>query len=355
MRDDHGPPLIAPRLLAWYDRHARVLPWRVPPGSDAVPDPYRVWLSEVMLQQTTVAAVKGYFERFTARWPEVAALAAAEDAEVMAAWAGLGYYARARNMLKCARIVAARGGFPRDRAGLQALPGIGPYTAAAIAAIAFGARETVVDGNVERVMARLFAVRTPLPAAKPELVALAGRLTPDARPGDYAQAVMDLGATVCTPRAPACGICPLAGACAARAAGIAAELPAKAPKTAKPVRHGVVYVARRADGALLLERRPPQGLLGGMLGWPGGEWREAAAEAAPPLGAQWRPAGAEARHTFTHFHLRLTVMAADVPLAAIPARGAFMPAAEFDTGALPTVMRKVWAIARSALDVGDRG
>lgn len=354
MRDDNGPPLIAPRLLAWYDRHARVLPWRVPPGSDAVPDPYRIWLSEVMLQQTTVAAVKGYFERFTTRWPDVAALAAAADAEVMAAWAGLGYYARARNMLKCARIVAGRGGFPRDRAGLRELPGIGPYTAAAIAAIAFGARETVVDGNVERVMARLFAVRTPLPAAKPELVALAGRQTPDARAGDYAQAVMDLGATVCTPRAPACGLCPLAGDCAARAAGIAADLPAKAPKMAKPVRRGVVYVARRADGALLLERRPPQGLLGGMLGWPGGEWCEGTAGEVPPLAAAWTPAGAEARHSFTHFHLRLTVMLAQVPQDATPERGAFIPAAEFDPGALPTVMRKVWSIARAALDAGKR-
>ncbi len=353
MRDDTVPPLIAPRLLAWYDRHARMLPWRVPPGSDAAPDPYRVWLSEVMLQQTTVAAVKGYFERFTARWPDVAALAAADDAEVMAAWAGLGYYARARNMLKCARIVAARGGFPRDRAGLQELPGIGPYTAAAIAAIAFGARATVVDGNVERVMARLHAVRKPLPAAKPELVALAGRLTPAARPGDYAQALMDLGATICTPRAPACGICPLAADCAARVAGVAADLPAKVAKAAKPVRRGIVYVAQRADGALLLERRPPKGLLGGMLGWPGGAWREGVAEEAPPLAATWTPAGAEARHTFTHFHLRLTVMLAQVPQDTRPERGAFIHSREFDPGALPTVMRKVWSIARPALTVRD--
>src|SRR6056297_1324727 len=227
MRDDTLAQPGAERLLAWYDSHARDLPWRAPPGSDARPDPYGIWLSEVMLQQTTVAAVKKYFDRFTSRWPNVADLAAAEDAQVMGEWAGLGYYARARNLLKCARaVVADHGGrFPDTREGLMALPGIGPYTAAAIAAIAFDRAEVVVDGNVERVMARLRDIRTPLPAAKPAIREAAARLTPDARPGDYAQAVMDLGATICTPRSPACGLCPWMGGCAARKAGVAADLP----------------------------------------------------------------------------------------------------------------------------------
>src|SRR6056297_4358726 len=225
----------AKELLDWYDVHARALPWRVGPGGRAAgarPDPYRVWLSEVMLQQTTVAAVRGYYERFTTRWPGVADLAAAEDGQVMGEWAGLGYYARARNLLKCARVVAEEhhGRFPGTRAALQALPGIGPYTAAAIAAIAFDAPEVVVDGNVERVMARVFDIRTPMPAAKTAMKAAAAQLTPQGRPGDYAQAVMDLGATVCTPKSPACGICPWMGICAARIRGVAATLPRKAPK-----------------------------------------------------------------------------------------------------------------------------
>ncbi len=329
-------------LLGWYDRHARVLPWRVPPGSGRRADPYRVWLSEVMLQQTTVAAVKDYFARFTARWPDVAALAAAEDAEVMAAWAGLGYYARARNLLKCARVVAAGHGgvFPDTVEGLRALPGIGPYTAAAIAAIAFDRPETVVDGNVERVMSRLNAIETPLPAAKPLLVAAADALTPQARPGDYAQAVMDLGATICTPKSPACGICPWRDPCAARAAGIAADLPRKSPKKAKPVRQGLVYLARRTDGAFLLETRPETGLLGGMLGWPTTDWTEAVPPDAPPLAADWRDPGLEVRHTFTHFHLRLGLRLADVAADALPERGAFVDRHAFRPTALPTLMRK---------------
>ena len=265
MRDNKT---MAAQLLAWYDRHARALPWRVPPNGGQA-DPYRVWLSEVMLQQTTVAAVKAYFHRFTTRWPTVQALAAAEDADVMAEWAGLGYYARARNLLKCARAVAELGEFPDTRADLQNLPGIGPYTSAAIAAIAFNRAETVVDGNVERVMARIFDEHTPLPAAKPVLTGYAARLTPDQRPGDYAQAVMDLGATICTPRNPACGICPWRGPCAARANGTAPDLPRKTPKAAKPVRFGIAYIGRRADGAWLLERRPPKGLLGGHAGLAG--------------------------------------------------------------------------------------
>ena len=271
---DHEPP--SARLLDWYDRHARVMPWRVSPRDRAAgvrPDPYRIWLSEVMLQQTTVAAVKDYFHRFTARWPDVRALAKAQDAEVMGEWAGLGYYARARNLLKCARVVVADHGgrFPGTRAGLLTLPGIGPYTASAIAAIAHDEAATVVDGNVERVMARMFAVETPLPAAKPALTALAETLTPTRRAGDYAQAVMDLGATICTPRNPACALCPWSAGCMARAAGVQADLPRKMPKAEKPVRRGTVWLGFR-DGAVLMERRAERGLLGGMLGLPGDGW-----------------------------------------------------------------------------------
>ncbi len=339
----------ADTLLIWYDRNARTLPWRMPPGSVQRPDPYRIWLSEVMLQQTTVAAVRGYYHTFTTRWPTVATLAAADDADVMAAWAGLGYYARARNLLKCARAVMADhgGAFPDTRDGLLALPGVGPYTAAAIAAIAFDRPETVVDGNVERVMARLFAVEKPLPGAKPDLTALAAGLTPQTRPGDYAQAVMDLGATICTPRSPACGICPLRVNCAARIAGIAADLPRKSPRKAAPTRHGIAYVARRADGAWLLETRPESGLLGGMLGWPGSDWGDAPTPA-PPVKTDWQQLG-EARHTFTHFHLRLAVMSATLPAGAVPDRGQFIADATFDPKSLPTVMRKVHDLARATL------
>ncbi|MBE3638770.1 A/G-specific adenine glycosylase [Mangrovicoccus algicola] len=343
---DRDPVAKSADLLEWYDRHARVLPWRAPPGSDARPDPYRVWLSEVMLQQTTVPAVKAYFHRFTLQWPTVQDLAAAEDADVMAAWAGLGYYARARNLLKCAREVAAMGQFPDTLEGLLALPGIGPYTAAAIAAIAFGRPETVVDGNVERVMARLHAVEEPLPAAKPALVRHARALTPATRPGDHAQAVMDLGATICTPRNPACGICPWWSPCAARDLGIAADLPRKLPKKEKPVRLGIVYLGRRSDGAWLLETRPASGLLGGMLGWPGSDWAEAEPLAMPPAPGDWQTLNGEVRHTFTHFHLRLRPMVArltpDTPIR----RGHFVAAADFRAAHLPTVMRKAWTMAR---------
>jgi A/G-specific adenine glycosylase len=337
--------------MQWYDTHARDLPWRVGPGALARgvrPDPYAVWLSEVMLQQTTVAAVRDYFHRFTARWPTVTDLARAEDAEVMAEWAGLGYYARARNLLKCARVVAfGHGGvFPDTEEGLLALPGIGPYTAAAIAAIAFDRPAAVLDGNIERVMARLFAVTEPLPASKPRLKALAARLTPDERPGCHAQAVMDLGATICTPKSPACGICPVMRGCAARKEGIAADLPAKAPKKAKPVRHGIAYIARRADGAFLLETRPPNGLLGGMLGWPGSDWVEGEPVAAPPVDADWHDPGVEVRHTFTHFHLRLSLRIAEVAHGIQPCRGHFVARHDFRPSALPTVMRKAFDLAR---------
>ncbi len=343
---------ISGSLLAWYHTHARALPWRVGPADRARgvwPDPYAVWLSEVMLQQTTVAAVIPYFNAFRRAWPDVGALAGAADADVMAAWAGLGYYARARNLLKCARIVAGDLGgiFPKTRVELIALPGIGPYTAAAIAAIALDQPETVVDGNVERVMARLFAVGTPLPAAKAELTRLAAGLTPSTRPGDYAQALMDLGASVCTPRSPACGTCPLAPRCRARARGIAAELPRSARKAPKPVRHGVAYIARRSDGAWLVERRPQAGLLGGMLGWPGSEWREQAAPVAtPPVVGDWIDVPGEVRHTFTHFHLRLRLMSASVGPGARPCRGYFTEAGQFSASDLPTVMRKAFDLTR---------
>lgn len=338
---------LAPALLDWYDAHARDLPWRVLPRARASgqrADPYRVWLSEVMLQQTTVAAVKAYFQRFTHLWPDVAALAAAEDAAVMAEWAGLGYYARARNLLACARAVVARHGgqFPADLEALRALPGIGPYTAAAVASIAFDLPATVVDGNVERVMARLHALDAPLPAAKPELTALAAALTPAQRPGDYAQAVMDLGATICTPRSPACGICPLSAPCRARALGIAPDLPRKLAKAPKPTRQGRVWIARRPDGALLLEQRPPRGLLGGTLGFPGDGWDGAGGPA--PLEAPWQDLG-EVRHTFTHFHLSLRVHFAQVPAAAAPLRGAFHGANLVQPQNLPTLMRKALALA----------
>ncbi|MEM8740200.1 MAG: A/G-specific adenine glycosylase [Pseudomonadota bacterium] len=336
---------MAPALLGWYDRHARVLPWRVAPAARAagvMPDPYRVWLSEIMLQQTTVAAAAPYFDRFTALWPRVEDLAAALDAQVMAEWAGLGYYARARNLLACARAVAADGGrFPTSEDGLRALPGIGPYTAAAIAAIAFDRPAVVVDGNVERVMARFHAEATPLPAAKRRLTALAAGHTPTDRPGDYAQAVMDLGATICTPRRPACGICPVMEPCAARREGLAEQLPAKAPKTPKPVRQGTAYLACDPSGRIFLERRPNRGLLGGMLGLPGTEWSEDPPAPALPFAADWTVAG-QVRHTFTHFHLLLTVEVARVATAP-----GFVPPKP-DT--LPTVMRKAVLMGLDALD-----
>lgn len=341
---------LSAELLAWYDVHAREMPWRVPPHSAQRADPYRIWMSEVMLQQTTVAAVKDYFTRFTTRWPTVTDLANAQDADVMAEWAGLGYYARARNLLKCARtVVSDHGGqFPDTLAALLTLPGVGPYTAAAIASIAFDRPETVVDGNVERVMARLFDIQTPLPKAKPELTDRAADLTPPSRAGDYAQAVMDLGATICTPRNPACAICPWRDPCAARANGTAAELPKKTPKKPKPTRFGIAYVARRDDGAWLVETRPDKGLLGGMLGFPSTEWNENPAHNAPADTA-WHELETEALHTFTHFHLRLRVMTTNLPQGTNPQRGHFIEASEFNDGDLPTVFRKVYDLAKVTL------
>jgi A/G-specific adenine glycosylase len=295
-------------------------------------------MSEVMLQQTTVAAVVGYFNRFVARWPRVQDLAAAADSDVMAEWAGLGYYARARNLLACARaVVRDHGGvFPDSAEGMRALPGVGPYTAAAVASIAYDEPAVVVDGNVERVMARLFAVEEPLSVAKPALVALAARLTPALRAGDYAQAVMDLGATICSPRNPACGICPVMELCQARVLGIAAELPRKLAKPEKPTRRGVVWIGVH-QGRVLAERRRDKGLLGGMLGFVGDAWDGAGGEA--PFAAEWQDLG-EVKHTFTHFHLILQVKRADGP--ANPERGEFMDLIPAD---LPTVMRKAYDLA----------
>ncbi len=341
---------ISADLLAWYDQHARVLPWRVAPQDRAAgvqPDPYRVWLSEIMLQQTTVAAVKDYFHRFTTRWPTVQDLAAARDDDVMGEWAGLGYYARARNLLKCARQVTAThdGVFPADHDALLGLPGIGPYTAAAISAIAFDLPAVVMDGNVERVMARLHDEHTRLPAVKPMLRTHAATHTPNLRPGDYAQAVMDLGATICTPKSPACGICPLRDPCVARQQGTAPELPKKTPKKPKPVRHGIVYLAQRDDGALLLQRRPDKGLLGGMLGWPGSDWNDAPVET-PPFAANWQALPGEVRHTFTHFHLILTLRSAPLPDDLQIDGLQILPLDAFRPSDLPTVMRKAYDLWR---------
>ena len=302
-------PALRAALLDWYDAHGRSLAWRVAPGGGRA-DPYRVWLSEVMLQQTTTPHATPYFQAFTARWPTVNDLAAADDGEVMAAWAGLGYYARARNLLACARAVASDhdGVFPDTEADLLALPGVGAYTAAAVAAIAFGRPANVVDGNVERVMARLFAVETPLPAAKPELKRLAGTLVADDRPGDWPQALMDLGATVCRPGQPLCEACPLTAWCAGFRSGAPERFPLKTKKADRPHRTGVAWVLRDDRGRVGLERRPAKGLLGGMLGLPTSDWALAPTEA-PPVAADWREAGA-VDHVFTHFSLTLTVQTA---------------------------------------------
>ncbi len=313
------PEALRSALLAWYDVGARDLAWRVGPsdGRGGVrSDPYRVWLSEVMLQQTTVPHATPYFLGFTQRWPTVSDLAAVEDGDLMAAWAGLGYYARARNLLACARAVARDHGglFPDTEEGLRALPGLGPYTAAAVAAIAFNRPTNVVDGNVERVMARLFAVETPLPAAKPELTRLAEALVRDERPGDWAQALMDLGATVCRPKGPLCDRCPVAAFCAGLAGGEPETYPRRTAKAARPHRHGVAYILTRGSEVALV-RRPPKGLLGGMLALPTSDWRgvgwtdEDALHAAP-VGADWRAVG-EVEHGFTHFTLTLRLLRAE--------------------------------------------
>ena len=308
------------------------------------PDPYRIWLSEVMLQQTTVATVGPYFRAFLERWPTVGDLAAADLDRVLHAWAGLGYYARARNLHKCARAVANEYGgvFPNTEDALRALPGIGPYTAAAIAAIAFDRPATVVDGNVERVMARLFAVDESLPAAKGRIHALAEGLTPRSRPGDYAQAVMDLGATLCTPRSPKCLMCPWKGDCRAQALGIAESLPRRAAKAERPLRQGLAFWTVRRDGAVLLRRRPERGLLGGMMEVPSSDWagRGPADVAQAPVAAQWRELPGLVNHGFTHFRLELTILTAQVRQNARAEGQWIMPEAMGDH-ALPTLTQKI--------------
>ncbi len=343
--------MSAAELLAWYDRNARVLPWRAPPGEGLTPA-YRVWLSEIMLQQTTIPHGTPYFHEFLRRWPDVAALANSRDEAVMSAWAGLGYYARARNLLKCARTVVQdhAGLFPETEAGLLGLPGIGPYTAAAIAAIAFDQPTMPVDGNIERVGARLFAVEEAMPGAKPELKRLAATLIAPARPGDMAQALMDLGATICTPRSPACGRCPITGECLARERGITADLPRRAPKKAKPTRHAVFFWLTRAeDGAVLFQRRPDRGLLGGMMMPPSTEWRDGnaweagAARKQAPVTADWTPLNGGARHTFTHFHFEMQVWVGSVRggNGFDSADDIWCPPDQLDRLALPTVAKKV--------------
>jgi A/G-specific adenine glycosylase len=341
-------------LLAWYDRHRRVLPWRALPGGRT--DPYLVWLSEIMLQQTTVAAVGPYFAKFVARFPDVRALAAAPLDDVLHAWAGLGYYARARNLHKCAQAIVAQhdGKFPDDEATLLTLPGIGTYTAAAIAAIAFDKPAVPVDGNIERVVARLYAIETPLPAAKPQIRDLARTLMPPARTGDFAQAMMDLGATICTPTKPACALCPWMDICEARARGIAEALPRRAPKAERPVRHGVAFWAVRADGRVALRRRVEQGLLGGMIEVPSTEWREAIwsqseAIGVAPFQADWRALPGLVRHVFTHFELRLPVLSGRVN---DDPRFLWASLDELGDHALPSVMNK---IVRHALAQVGRG
>jgi A/G-specific adenine glycosylase len=341
-------PGIAGRLLAWYDRHHRDLPWRVTP--DAIkagkrPDPYHVWLSEIMLQQTTVEAVKPYFRKFLAKWPHARSLAAAEMEDVMKAWAGLGYYSRARNLKKCADLLATEhgGSFPDTEDGLHTLPGIGGYTAAAIAAIAFNRPAVVVDGNVERVVTRLYAIETPLPAAKTEIRQVVAALVPANRPGDFAQAMMDLGATICTPRKPACLPCPLRNDCHASDEGDPERFPVKAPKTVKPQRRGAAFVAVRSDGAILLRKRGEAGLLAGMTEVPTTAWTArmdgVATVDGAPFAAVWRNVG-NISHVFTHFALELTIFKADLPSHAPPPDHWWALAADIHDEALPTVMKK---------------
>ena len=334
---------IPEQLLAWYDVHARTLPWRAPPGSPP-PDPYRVWLSEIMLQQTSVATVRPKFESFVALWPNFESFAAADEAEVMAAWAGLGYYARARNLIACARAVVADhgGALPDTEAALRTLPGIGEYSAAAIASIAFGRRAVALDANVERVVARLFAIREPLPAARGAIRKAADSITPDTRSGDLWQAMMDLGQAICTAKSPKCLLCPLADACDARATGEPEALPAKAPRRAKPQRYGTIFWLEH-DGRVLLVRRPPKGLLGGMRALPSGPWTDAHPGLADaPANTDWTMRNANITHVFTHFRLEcaLAVGCGAAHAGLDKGAGEWWPIDRLDEAGLPTIFLK---------------
>ncbi|MEP1443383.1 MAG: A/G-specific adenine glycosylase [Hyphomicrobiales bacterium] len=351
MANSNSNPEPSPSdLLEWYDRHARVLPWRVSPQNRAlgeVPDPYRVWLSEIMLQQTTVATVKSYFEKFTSLWPSINDLARADREDVLKAWAGLGYYSRARNLKACADIVVEQygGKFPETVAGLKELPGIGDYTASAIATIAFDQPAAVVDGNVERVLSRIFTVEEAMPKAKKTIKEYQSRLTPLNRAGDYAQAMMDLGATICTPKNPACSLCIWWGDCAAFKLGTQENFPVKAPKKVKPTRYGWAFVAVRADGAVLLRTRPDKGLLGGMTEVPGTSWGEEKPKspfASAPFQAGWSKRCGVIHHTFTHFHLEVEVVTSMFPMEQAPAKNCWWSAMEdVPDEALPTLMNKM--------------
>ncbi|HTO32975.1 MAG TPA: A/G-specific adenine glycosylase [Pararhizobium sp.] len=341
------------RLLSWYDRHHRDLPWRISPSmaaSGVLADPYHIWLSEVMLQQTTVQAVKPYFHKFLSLWPRVTDLAAADTEEVMKAWAGLGYYARARNLKKCAESVERDHGgiFPDTEEGLKSLPGIGDYTAAAVAAIAFNRRSAVLDGNVERVISRLHAIETPLPSAKPQMRGLVAEMTPSERPGDFAQAMMDLGATICTPKRPACALCPINERCLALRTADPETFPRKAARKEKPIRVGAAFVAVKPDGAVYLQKRAETGLLGGMTEVPGTAWTARidgdTSISAQPFAAAWEACGT-ITHVFTHFELRLSIYRANVANENKTGNGWWEPLASLEAQALPTVMKKAIAQA----------
>ena len=343
------PTTAADQLLGWYDAHHRRLPWRITPDQSrdgVVADPYRIWLSEVMLQQTTVQAVKSYFEKFVTLWPDVAALATADIEEVMKAWAGLGYYSRARNLKKCAELIVDEhaGMFPDTLEDLMRLPGIGPYTASAIAAIAFNRPEAAIDGNVERVVARLRAIATPVREAKSEITSIVQSMVPPSRPGDFAQAMMDLGATICTPKNPACALCPLQQHCAATAGSNPELFPVKPPKQTKPQRKGAAFVAVRDNGSVLLRKRPASGLLGGMSEVPTTNWSArvdgATTADSAPFAAQWQRKGT-ITHVFTHFRLELTVYLANVGSMETSGNQWWSAKEHIGGEALPTVMKKV--------------
>jgi A/G-specific adenine glycosylase len=339
-RRQNPSPLDSGAVLAWYDRHARDLPWRVSPQDRArgvIPDPYSVWLSEIMLQQTTVATVRDYYRRFVTLWPTVEALAAAPLDAVLKQWAGLGYYARARNLHACAEAVIARGGFPAKHAGLLTLPGVGPYTAAAVAAIAFDEPVPVIDGNVDRVMARYLAIDVPVKQAKAEIAAALADAMP-ARPGDFAQAMMDLGATICAPRATACMLCPLQPGCAGTL-GDPLDYPVKVEKAERPTRYGHAFVMRDAAGDVYLQTRPPTGLLAKMTETPTSDWLAERHEPAFPVPGEWRRVG-QVVHVFTHFRLEVDVWTATVDPAGLD-QGWWTPPAQLAGEALPTVFRKV--------------